>query len=236
MTHEEDDEVTQHLRADAARTKGVPDDLWDRIDADLSQGGVRDAVVSQPTGVRQLLGLLGVGVVGLLLVAIQGIRSDLTTGEWQRFVINALPLVATGHAVSAFSLGHRGNHRPLPGLAVAAAWAVMIGSTLLDDWPGVHGVPYSMHWWCFGMTSLATLVALVWLTWLERASKPVVWRVGSAAAGAGLVAYVFQSVFCPGVDPFHLLVGHGAASVIWAVIGGLVALGLALRDEPKGSG
>ncbi|MEO0604465.1 MAG: hypothetical protein AAF211_23730 [Myxococcota bacterium] len=226
---QEDDEVTRQLRADAARTGGLPDDLWDKIDADLTRGGVRDQVVSWSTPVRIVVGLVGVLLVGALFVAMQGVRADLSSDGWQRFGFAALPLVVAGLAASGFSLLSRGRLPAAPGLAIVAAWAAMIVSSIYGDWPGMPKVPAAMDLWCFGMTSLATLIAMGWLTWLERARRPVVWRIGTAAAGSGLIAYLAQGVFCPGVDPLHLVFAHGGAAVLWSVVGMLAALGLVLR-------
>lgn len=228
-TQDEDDEVTRQLRADAAHSGGVPGDLWDRIDADLSRGGLRERVTSRPTSVRIGLGLLGVLLFAGLLVALQGIRGDLDHDGWFRFARSATPLVVAGLAASAFSLVHRGHVRPVPGLAIVAIWATMVASSTLGDWPGLPSVPASMDLWCFGVTSVSTVATMLWLTWLDRGVRPVVWRVGTAGAGAGLAAYVAQGVFCPGVDPVHLLVAHGGASVVWALVAMLGAWALALR-------
>ncbi len=91
----------------------------------------------------------------------------------------------------------------------------------------MRGVPISMHAYCFGMTSLAVVLSTVGLSWLDRGRTPVASRVGLSGAGAGAVAFVFQSVFCPGVDWLHLVVGHGGAGIVWALVG--MALALVLR-------
>lgn len=228
MSREEpEDPVADRLRADAAQCGGAPDDLWARIDEDLTREGIRETVIAWSTPARRALGVGLVGLLCVLLVAVQGVRSDLSSGEWVHFAIDAGPLVLTGLAATVFALGHRGVTWRMPGLVIAAAWLVMLASSVLADWPGVTGVPTKMDVYCFAMTSLLTVAAMLGLSWLDRAERPVVWRVGAAAAGAGLVAFVAQGVFCPGVDVDHMILGHGGASVVWAVAGMLGALALA---------
>ena len=78
-----------------------------------------------------------------------------------------------------------------------------------------------MDLYCLGMTMIPVALSIGWIMLWERASTPVPWRMAVSAAGAGLVAFTAQSVFCPGVDWFHLIVGHGGAGIGSAALIGL---------------
>ncbi|MCB9673632.1 MAG: hypothetical protein H6737_00865 [Alphaproteobacteria bacterium] len=227
MTEEVD--VDPRIEADAERAAQVPPDLWARVEADLDRRGPRDPLVSLPTPVRRLLGGAGLLAFGVGLVGIQGVREDLSGGAWTTFAVCGAMFVLGSLAAAAFSLRDRAS-RPLPGWPWAPlAWSLMVGGSAVLPWPGMTGVPAAMHAYCFWATSVMVVLSTIWLALLERAEKPVAWRVALAGAGSGLAAFVFQSVFCPGVDLVHLVVGHGGAGVVWSVLAVAVAFGLSLR-------
>jgi hypothetical protein len=125
---------------------------------------------------------------------------------------------------AAFSLRSRAD-APLPAWPwVPVAWAWMLGLAALAPWPGMTGVPHEMILHCFGYTAVMVALATLWFALLERGTSPVPWRIGLAAASAGMGAFAFQSVFCPGVDVAHLVFGHGGAGVVGALLAMLAAV------------
>ncbi|MBX2799440.1 MAG: hypothetical protein KTR31_17325 [Myxococcales bacterium] len=220
-TDPDDEEVGGLLSADADAIGGAAD-LWALIDAELDQPGWRDPLVSLSTPVRQLLAVLGLVLTGVVLVAAQGVREDLDATGWQLFAVSA------GALVVAAILGARTTLRawsraPVRGWTlVPLVWAFMMLWAAVAPWPGMPNVPFEMHLYCFGMTSMVVLASLLWMGLLERSPQPVVWRMGLAGAVGGLAAFAAQGVFCPGIDWVHLVVGHGGAGIVWA----LVAMGV----------
>ena len=103
-------------------------------------------------------------------------------------------------------------------------WLILLAFSTLAPWPGMTGVPAAMHAWCFGATTLGGLLATVWLALWEQSVRPVPQRIGLVATGAGITAFVFQSLFCPGVDVAHLVLGHAGPTIGLAT----VTIGLAL--------
>ncbi|MEZ4323372.1 MAG: hypothetical protein R3F61_38260 [Myxococcota bacterium] len=213
------------IEADARSVSAVAPDLWSRIEAELDAPSAREALVSRSTAQRRLLGALGVLVIGTGVVAAQGVRADLEPAGWALFAACGGSFVLGSLAAAAWSLRSHGE-APLPGWPwVPLTWVAMMAGTALP-WPGMVGVPPEAHAYCFGMSSVMVVLSTIWLALLERSARPVPWRVGLAAAGSGLAAFAFQSVFCPGVDLAHLVLGHGGAGIVWAAlaVGGALIL------------
>ncbi len=214
------------LKADVDQAIEMSPDLWAEIEADLDSPGPRDALVSLSTPVRRLLAVLGLFVIGAAIVALQGVRGDLDQGGWLLFAACSSTLIAGSLVAAAFSLRNRAD-APMPAWPwVPVAWAWTLGVAAIAPWPGMTGVPPEMILHCFAYTSAMVVFATLWFALLERATTPVPWRIGLAAAAAGMGAFAFQSVFCPGVDVLHLVVGHGGASVAGASVAVLLAMGL----------
>ena len=202
--------------ADAEQAVGDAPDLdamWASLDRELAQPGWRDRLVSVATPVRLVIALTGVLAIGALLVALQGLRSDLDSEGWLRFGLVGGVLMAIGGALALWPLRSRASAPSPLWPLIPGAWAVVLGFSVLAPWPGMTGVPSAMHLYCFGATSAAAVLATGWLALWDRSIGPVPQRIGLAAAGAGITAFVFQSLFCPGVDIAHLLIGHAAPTL-----------------------
>lgn len=217
MASTPDDDLARRLREDASPVE-LSAGLRDRVAARASRRGGRAGLWSLATPWRRGLAVVGLLVVAWLLVVAQGVRTDLDDAGWFTFAAAGVPMGGVGLLAAAQALAHRGRPIRLTWWAIGLAWVWMLGWSGLGPWPGVTGVPAAMHLHCFGMTSVGAVLGTLWIGLLERAPGPVGWRWGLAAAGAGLVAFAAQSVFCPGIDLIHLLVGHGGASVVWALI------------------
>lgn len=218
-----DPELVQRLEADALGSVAVPHDLWDRLDAELATQGWRDRLVSRSTPQRALLGALGAAVAGGLLIGIQGVRADLDGSGWIRFWAVSLPLLAVALSGGLLSVRSRGaTVIRYDALAAVLGLAVLLASFTLS-FPGMHGVPLVAHLHCLGATALATTGIAVWFALLERDPRPAPARVALGAVGGGAWAHVAQSVFCPGADTVHLLVGHGLSAVGIAALAAMLA-------------
>lgn len=201
--------------------------LWATIDAEVERPGWREPMVSASTPVRMAMGLAGVLGVGVLLVAVQGLRGDLDGEGWLRFGLVGGALMLVGAFLALWPLRSRASAPSPLWPLIPAGWAVVLGFTLLAPWPGMTGVPAAMHLYCFGATSLGAVLATAWLALWEQSTRPVPQRIGLVAAGAGIAAFVFQSLFCPGVDLVHLLVGHAAPTLGLSCV--IIGLALVFR-------
>jgi hypothetical protein len=219
-----DAELEADLVRDAAPLTLDTDGMWEVVDAELDAVGPREKLVELPTRVRRMLAMLGLIGASSLLVVLQGLRADLDPSGWFSFVVAGWVLAFVGSVGALFALRSRAAP-PVPAWPwIPAAWAFLLGWSAIGPWPGMTGVPPAMHLLCFTATSAMVLVSTLWIGVLEQGRRPVPWRLGLIAASSGSVAFVAQSLVCPGIDLVHLVVGHGGASVV----GGLTTLGFAL--------
>lgn len=222
-----DPHVSTWLEQDAERAEAeVPDleGLWATLDAKVQAPGWREPFVSARTPIRMAAAVVGVVVVGVAMVGVQGLRGDLDQAGWIRFALFGATLMGIGIATALWPLRSRARAPGPLWPLIPAAWLLLLAFSTIVPWPGMTGVPAAMHAWCFGATTVGGLLATGWLALWERSVQPVPQRIGLAATGAGLTAFVFQSLFCPGVDVVHLLVGHAGPTVGLA----MVTIGLAL--------
>lgn len=205
------------------RVSTVPPDLWTRIEADLDQPSARDRLVSLSTALRRGIAAGVLLVAGATLVGAQGVREDLNSSGWALFALCGGLLAVVG-GLGVFTALRSRARAPIPTWPwVPLTWAVLLGWSAVGPWPGMTGIPLEIHIYCFEVTSTMVIGVSFLIALLERARRPVPWRVGLIAAGAGLIAFAFQSVFCPGIDLAHLVLGHGGAGIVWAA----VAMGVA---------
>ena len=102
-----DPHVSTWLEEDARRARTeVPEleSLWAEIEQQVDAPGWRDPLVSARTPVRMLAGVAGVAVVGLAMVAVQGLRADLDGAGWTRFALLGVTLMALGIATALWPL------------------------------------------------------------------------------------------------------------------------------------
>lgn len=214
------------LQADGDASAELPDDLWAKIEEDLDQGGLRDALTSLSTPLRRFLAMCGLGVGGGLLMAVQNVRTDLDGQGWALFGACASVYGIGAVWAMSYALKSRGEATGPPGAAVAAGALGLVLWSAVAPWPGMANVPASAHLHCFAMTSIAVAVATTWFALLDRARTPTPWRIGLGALGTGMAAFVFQGAFCPGVDVVHLIVGHAGAGLIGAGVAMALASGV----------
>lgn len=203
------------------------DALWGTIEQEIDSPGWREPFVSASTPVRMGLGLFGMLAIGALLVVFQGLRTDLDVAGWATFAMVGGGLMVMGAFLALWPLrGRSSTPAPLwPWIPVA--WLVVLAFATVAPWPGMTGVPSAMHFYCFAATSIAAVGATAWLALFEQSVSPVPQRIGLAAAGAGIGAFVFQSLFCPGVDVVHLLLGHAAPTLGLSCV--IIGLALVFR-------
>ena len=230
VTPEVDPHVSTWLEADAAGIEvgeAELQTLWGTLEEDLDNPGWRDALTSLSTPVRMAAGSLGFALIGVLLVAGQGLRTDLDTNGWLRFGAIGGALVLVGAVTALWPLRSRlAAPAPLWPI-IPVTWALLLGFTVLAPWPGVTGVSTEAHAICFGATTMAGLLATAWLALFERSVSPVPARIGLIGTGAGIGAFVFQSLYCPGVDVAHLMISHAAPTFGIATV--MIGLALLLR-------
>ncbi|MCB9691803.1 MAG: hypothetical protein H6736_08310 [Alphaproteobacteria bacterium] len=225
-----DVELEEALRADASGTLDLEPGAWGDVEVTLDQhAGPRDRLVSLSTAVRRALGLFGMGLCAGMLVVVQGVRGDLDATGWLSFIAAGWVLVAVGAGGTLMALRSTAA-RPLPAWPwLPLAWAFVLVWSAIGPWPGMTGVPAAMHLVCFTATSAMTVGATLWILLLERGPRPVPWRFGLSAASAGCTAFVAQSVFCPGIDYVHLVVGHGGPALLGGALAFAAAWLLGLR-------
>lgn len=221
-----DVELEERLEADARQPAALPPPSWEQLEGTLDDhAGWHDDLVSASTRLRGLMALTGTLLLGGALVGFQGLRGDLDPTGWLSFAVAGLTLSAVGVAGTFYALRSEGS-APRPTWPwLLATWAFVVVWSAIGPWPGMTGVPTEMHGVCFSSTSMMVLAATAWVALLERSSSPAPWRIGMTAASTGCVAFVFQSLFCPGVDFVHLLVGHGGPAILISALtaGGLLA-------------
>lgn len=216
------DELERRLTRDA-EPGPLPAGLWERVDAEISAGDAHDRLVSLPSWLRLGIGAAVALGVGGLLIGVQGVRGDLDAAGWARFALASLPLGIATVSGLALSVRSRGaSALPYGALAAGIGGVVLLGALLA--FPGMTGVPMAAHLHCGLATSLATATITACFAMLERDRRPAPARVALAAVGGGAWAFVAQSVFCPGVDVAHLLLGHGTSAVLVALLGAGLAL------------
>lgn len=224
-----DEELEQSLERDASLTRDDPsltrdpELAWGTLSDALDEPGPREPLVSLSTRTRRALALLGLLLFGGVLVGAQGVRTDLDPTGWLSFIVAGWTLAVGGAAGTLFALRSRTAPPVVAWPWIPSAWLFLLVWSAIGPWPGMTGVPPEMHFVCFSATSTMVLLSTVWIGLLEQGTRPVPWRLGLTAAGAGCVAFMFQSIFCPGIDYVHLVVGHGGASIV----GGLLALAVA---------
>lgn len=213
-----DVELEERLSADA-RSADLPPPAWEALEGTLDEhAGWHDDLVSSSTRLRRMLALTGSLFACGILVGFQGVRGDLDPTGWLSFSAAGLGLVVVGVAGTGFALRPAGLPARPTWPLLLGTWAFVLVWSAIGPWPGMHGVPPAMHLVCFSWTSGMVLLATAWVALLDRASRPVPWRVGMMAASTGCLAFVAQSIFCPGVDLVHLLVGHGGPAIVFSAL------------------
>lgn len=124
------------------------------------------------------------------------------------------------------------------GLAAAAAAVVALTLVTYSQSPttlaAARLLPWAAGTFCFrGSVAVGapTLLLAGWL--LARALPALPWLAGALfGAGAGLTADATWRLMCPVSDPWHVLVGHGAAVGVLTLAGAVGAWLAARRVRP----
>ena len=176
-----------------------------------------------PTPVRAALGVLaGLAIVGGL-VAMMGLRGDLAMIDQASFAAGVSALVVSSMLATVIAL--RGPHRAelgTGGWVLAAALIVLPGLSPLVPglWEGMPEGP--VGWGCLGVGSMATGVAAACVLLLSRWDAPGIRRLVFVGAGAGLMSFAAQQLFCAAGDVGHQLLGHSSLAAVGAIA--LIAL------------
>ena len=206
----------------------VPPALLERVASDLRPvtpiaGPGRRALMLAPAAAALVVGV----------PAVWGWRGNLTTlGPAVAWGVSALQALA-GLLVAALALREAVPGRMLSaraaGATIATACLVVLGATLLTQAVAPTVVPAGAEvrfiWECFDVAVLSGVPAVMGLVWLASRTGPV--RPGVAGAIAGLAAALMADagmrLYCWVSSPGHVLISHGGAIVVLAVIGGALS-------------
>lgn len=192
---------------------------------------------------RRALPLLAWAVAAAaLLLALRGLRPDAERLGGLLLWGLVLAEVAAGAGLVALALAEatpgRGAGRAvgLPALAAAVGLFALLALLVRRASPGVD-VPDPLLTFgpaCLGMQGLIGATALALTAFLVLRSAPL--RAGLAGllagAGAGLMAEGVYHLDCPITHLAHVLVWHGSAILLLALLG--FALGLAVERRERG--
>ena len=175
------------------------------------------------TTARVLIGA-SIGVVlSVVVVAVLGLRTDLSGDAGLRMLVALTGMAALG--ISAVMLSLRSLHKRalgrLTGLLVGITLLAPVGlSSLSDFWPGQLSSDRFMPWesGCFWFGAAVASLTGAGVVLLQRSSRWVVWRVLSAAAAGGCAGFVTQQLFCPASDTWHLVTTHGLLGLVVSVL------------------
>ncbi|MFT5686437.1 MAG: hypothetical protein ACI8RZ_007393 [Myxococcota bacterium] len=220
-------------------TAPIPDEDMESLFADIaavtvdeepsSLGRVRQ--LSTPT--RVLLGVSAGVVLSGLVVAMLGLRTDLSGAAGQRMLIALAVLALLG--VGAMLMSLRSLHQRTLG---GYTW-LFVGLTLLTPsfmalipgvWPGEPSHTHMMPWesGCFWFGAAVASLTGVGALLLQRSERAAAWRVLSAAAAGGCAGFITQQLFCPANDTWHLLTTHGLLGLL---VSALLLTGMQIRKR-----
>lgn len=160
-------------------------------------------------------------VIASIVALIMGFRPEVQGAAAVRYALGMTGLVVLAGTLFYASL--RGLHRPAMG---KVAWfgigLALVLPAVLAAWPSLWtGSVEAAHLETgYGCTVLGLVTgAVVSLTAfaLQRSTSPAPFRVLSALAGGGVIAFGLLELHCPSRDPAHLVLGH--ASVVLALVG-----------------
>ncbi len=214
---ERDAELGRALSAQAVPSTGFPEELFERIDADVArESGIRAWLRSRPSQLRfQLLAL-----TTILLIVVGGAlhrRGDLDAYPVARMVVLlggyfVAILMAVGKELSL------GPRRP----PFADHLGLLLGAVglpfLVAFFPATEA---SRHWGpegalgCFLYGALFTVPIGVLLWAFDRDERLSLRTVCLSAAALGLSANLLLELHCPSGNPIHLLLGHASLGLAW---------------------
>lgn len=183
-------------------------------------------------GVRSLaVALWGVAVL-VLLPTVLGMRGDAKVLgfmlSWGVSILESLAGLGLVWLALREAVPARGGSVAGRLAALAAALVILVGTAFITwarvrpvgpvDDAVLHGVK------CFSMEGVFGVPALVLTLWLVVRAFPVrpVWAGVLGGAGAGMLADGVQHLLCGIPDLHHVLVWHGGAALLLAVIGGVI--------------
>lgn len=192
--------------------------------------------------VRRALALLAWAAIAVpVLLALRGLRPDLDALGFLCGWGVVVAEVAAGTALVALALAEavpgRGAGRGTALVALAAALGLFGGLALLArrESPGMavgdalrdHGLG------CFSLQGLVGVTALAVAAVLVLRAAPLRASLSGllAGAGAGLMAEGVYHLDCPITDLTHVLVWHGSAILLLALLG--LGLGLAVERRER---
>jgi hypothetical protein len=182
-----------------------------------AQPSVLDRLQELPTSVRTGLGV-GVGTsLGIIVLLLNGLRTDLQDGGIAMVV--AL-VVLVGISVLAIGISLRGLHqRPL----YRAVWLLsalsllvpLVLSAVPGLWPGeVFGPVKPWLSGCFWFGCAVAVSTALSVSLLQRSGEPALWRILTAAGAGGCAGFIVQHLFCPANNLWHLVGSHGFLGLV----------------------
>lgn len=163
-----------------------------------------------------------------LWLAFMNKRDDLhTIAPLRLFFEVAVPVGAAALALTAAAPGKRGLAKPrtrlatltllAPVLFAAAAILLSIASGGRAD--SAPFWPHSLR--CFGWTSLYSAGPMVFAAWAFRRSflGAPAWRTAAVAVACAATGAATMSLICSSEGPAHVIVGHGGAMLVAALVG-----------------
>lgn len=222
-------------------TAPLPDEDMDAMFADIAavtvdeEPGLLRRVQDLPTRLRTLIGLAVAGALSTTVIALLGLRGDLSEDGGQRMLAALAGLALLGAVSMIISL--RGLHRRSLGgyVWLFCGIALLIPpflSLIPELWPGQPVHSHEMPWegGCFWFGAAVASLTGTAVLLMQRSPSISAWRAITAAVAGGCAGFITQQLFCPANGTWHILTTH---ALLGLVVSALFLAGLKVRGSLK---